>query len=87
MWGYVQFPDETQIAYSDTREDGTVLIAIERPRDWGFDSARCVLPSYCWSDVDGFADEELQGFNVFLRDNTPLIFDLAERASRQRVVA
>lgn len=31
MWNYVQFPDETQIAYSDVREDGTVRIDIERP--------------------------------------------------------
>ena len=35
MWNYVQFPDETQVAYSDVREDGTVRIDIERPRDWG----------------------------------------------------
>lgn len=34
------FPDETQIAYSDLREDGTVLIGIERPCNWGFDSSR-----------------------------------------------
>lgn len=46
MWNYVQFPDETQIAYSDVREDGTVRIDIERPRDWGFDSARCIMPAY-----------------------------------------
>lgn len=44
MWGYVQLPDETQFAYSDIREDGTVLMLIERPRDWGFDSARCIPP-------------------------------------------
>lgn len=30
---YAQFPDETVIAYSDIREDQTVEIAIERPRD------------------------------------------------------
>ena len=35
MWNYVQFPDETQVAYSDVQEDGTVRIDIERPRDWG----------------------------------------------------
>ena len=42
---YAQFPDETVIAYSDIREDQTVEIAIERPRDWGFDSARCLMPT------------------------------------------
>ena len=71
MWNYVQFPDETQIAYSDVREDGTVRIDIERPRDWGFDSARCIMPAYQWSDVDGFSGQEIEEFDVFLRNNAP----------------
>lgn len=87
MWNYVQFPDETQIAYSDIREDGTVLVGIERPRDWGFDSARCLLPAYTWTEIDGFTDAEIEAFDGFLRDNAPLIFDLAERAHGERAVA
>ena len=31
MWKYLAFPDETQIAYSDLREDGTVLDCLLRP--------------------------------------------------------
>lgn len=46
MWDYIQLPDEAQIAYSDIREDGTVLVGVERPRDGGgVDSACCLLPS------------------------------------------
>ena len=71
MWNYVQFPDETQIAYSDVREDGTVRIGIKRPRDWGFDSARCIMPAYQWSDIDGFSDQEIEEFDTFLRNNAP----------------
>lgn len=77
MWGYAQYPDETQVAYSDIRKDGTVMIAIERPRDWGFDSARCLMPAYCWSEVDGFSDEEIAYFDKFLHNNAPLIFKFA----------
>lgn len=60
MWSYAQFPDETQVAYSDVRVDRTVRIDIERPRDWGFDFARCIMPAYQWSDVDGFTDQEIE---------------------------
>ena len=74
---YAQFPDETIIAYSDIREDQTVEIAIERPRDWGFDSARCLMPAYRWFDIDGFSDKDLAGFELFLRNNAPLIFEFA----------
>ena len=87
MWDYIKFPDETQIAYSDIRDDGTVLVGIERPRDYGFDSARCLLPSYRWGEVDGFDEEEIAGLEALLRNNAPLIFDLAERRGSHQAVA
>ena len=87
MWDYLQLPDETQIAYSDIREDGTVLIGIERPRDWGFDSARCLLPAYNWFEIDGFTEEEIADFDSLLHDNAPFIFELAERPRSERTVA
>lgn len=74
---YAQFPDETCIAYGDIREDQTVEVVIERPRDWGFDSARCLMPAYRWRDVDGFTEDDLARLESFLRDNAPLIFEFA----------
>ena len=37
LWSYVQLDDGTQFAYSETRDDGTVRVAVERPVDLGFD--------------------------------------------------
>ncbi|MDN0063030.1 hypothetical protein [Collinsella ihumii] len=74
---YAEFPDETVIAYSDIRDDCTVEILIERPRNWGFDSARCLMPAYRWLDVDGFSESDLDDLESFLRDNAPLIFEFA----------
>ena len=34
FWSYVQLDDGTQVAYSETREDGTVRVAVERPVDF-----------------------------------------------------
>lgn len=87
MWDYVTLRDGTQTAYSGVREDGTVLVGIERPRDMGFDSARCLLPAYRWRGVEGFSDEELAALEQFLRNNAPLIFELAQRHSPDRAVA
>lgn len=87
MWCYVKLPDETQFAYSETRDDGTVKIAIERPRDWGFDTAKCIMPAYRWFEVDGFTQEELDDFESFLRDNAPLIFELADRRLDEKAAA
>lgn len=45
LWSYVQLDDGTQFAYSETREDGTVRVAVERPDDFDFDHAECFLPA------------------------------------------
>ena len=45
LWSYVQLDDGTQFAYSETREDGTVRVAVERPVDLCSDHAECFLPA------------------------------------------
>lgn len=87
MWSYVTLADDTQIAYSEVRGDGTVLVGIERPVDMGFDSARCLLPAFHWSGIEGFSPEEITRLEEFLRNNAPLIFELAERRSPGRDAA
>lgn len=87
MWNYVKFPDETQIAYSDLHDDGTVEVRVERPVDYGFDLASCSMPAYQWSNVEGFSNSEIAEFESFLRDNAPLIFELAESPHGDRMTA
>lgn len=87
MWNYAEFPDGTCIAYSDFQDDGTIRIAVERPRDGGFDTARRLMPAYRWANVDGFTDNELADLKEFLRDNAPLIFELSEAPYDERLTA
>lgn len=88
VWPYLKICDsETQFAYSDPSEDGTVDVYVERPRDMGFDSATCRIPSYRWRDVDGFSEEDLQELDVFVRNNAPLILELAESPREDRQFA
>ena len=82
FYNYVELNDGTQIAYSNFLEDGTVEIGIERPCENGFDSARCLLPSFRWSGVEGFDDAELAEFERYLRNNLPLIWRLAGEVSK-----
>ena len=79
LWGYVQLDDGAQFSYSETRKDGTVRVAVERPVDFGFDHAECFLPSVKWFDVEGFSADDLNFLSEFVRSNAPLIFELAER--------
>lgn len=79
LWSYVQLDDGTQFAYSETRDDGTVRAAVERPVDLGSDHAECFLPAVNWFNVEGFSTDDLDFLTEFVRLNAPFIFELAER--------
>lgn len=79
FWSYVQLDDGTQFAYSETREDGTVRVAVERPVDFGFDHAECFLPAVKWLNVEGFTADDLDFLTEFVRSNASLIFEHAGR--------
>lgn len=83
FYSYAELPDETRIAYSQILEDGMVEIGIERPVEGGFDSARCRVPSFVWSSIDGFKPEEISRLERYLRNNLPLIWRLVEEKSRR----
>lgn len=70
FWSYVQLDDGAQFAYSETREDGTVHVAVERPVDFDFDHAECFLPAVKWFNVEGFTADDLN-FCQNLLDQTP----------------
>ena len=80
MYPYLTFADETLVTHSDLQnEDGVdrVVVHFERPREGGFDSARCVLPDYAWSFCDGFSEEEQMFFDEFLTHNAHLLYRYA----------
>ncbi len=82
MWEYVRFEDDTQVSYSDVREDNTVLVVIERPRDWGFDSAECLLPAFNWLRLEGFSADEAKELDEFVHNNASLIMRFAYEGGR-----
>lgn len=82
LYNYIKLADETQIPYSDIQDDNTVEIAVERPVDGGFDAARCLLPSYRWTSVEGFTEKEIDDLSDLLQHNAPLIFRLARKATK-----
>lgn len=79
LWSHVQLDDGTQFVCSETRDDGTVRVAVERPVDYGFDRAECFLPAVKWFNVEGFSTDDLDFLTEFVRSNAPFIFEFAER--------
>lgn len=81
LWSYVQLDDGTQFAYSETRDDGTVRVAVERPVDLGFDHAECFLPAVKWFNVEGFTADDLNSSQNLL-DQTPRLSSSSPNAKK-----
>ncbi len=79
---YVELCDGTQVAYSEVLENGTVDVSVEQPVELGFNSARCSIPSFEWSNIDGFSKDELSRLDAFVHKNAPLILRLAREVSK-----
>ena len=82
MYNYLKLDDETQIAYSSPRDDGTDRIAVDRPDDGCFDAAFCSLPLCQWHDTEGFTRDELSFLTEIVRNNAPLIYRLSREAGK-----
>jgi len=81
MYPYMTLADDTEIVHSHLKEENglkVVDVHFERPKPYGFDSARCSLPSYEWIIRDGFTDEEITIFERILQDNAHTFFKYAE---------
>ena len=81
MYQYMALADDTEIVHSHLKEQNGIKIVevhFERPKPYGFDSARCRLPDYEWIMRDGFTDEEILWFESFLRNNAHTIYKYAE---------
>ncbi len=73
MYGYMTLSDDTGIAHSEMKPDGSVKVYFERSVDGGFYSATCYLPDYRWENIDGFSENDVRYLEKILQDNAHLI--------------
>ena len=81
MYPYITLTDETLITHSHLLTDGenkSVEVHFERPKPYGFDMARCTIPSYNWIMRDGYTDEEIAVFEQICRNGAHTFFKYAE---------
>ena len=67
MYPFLTLDDRTEIVHSQTFEDGSVKVYMEKPdaKD-DFHYATCFLPEYRWEDVFGFSDAEIQKYQQII---------------------
>lgn len=78
LYPYMTLADDTEILHTQVKPGDVVEVQFERPNDNGFDSARCVLPSYEWIKREGFTDKEIAFFTELLHSNAHLLYRYAQ---------
>lgn len=67
MYPFLTLDDRTEIVHSQTLENGSVKVYMEKPDEKdGFHYATCFLPEYRWEDVFGFSDAEIQKYQEII---------------------
>lgn len=78
LYPYMTLEDDTEIVHSEMDADGRVRVCIEKPVSGGFHSAVCELPSYRWSEVKGFSEEDIRWFSDIIEKGAHLILRYAQ---------
>lgn len=61
------------------RPDGTVKVYLEQPdTQLGFRHATCILPSYTWEDIVGFAPAEIDRYQEVIESTAHLILEFSQ---------
>ena len=77
MYPFLQLEDNTEIVHSEILESERVKVYIEKPVEGGFHSAKCYLPSYEWSEIEGFSKSEIDKYQEILESTAHLIIRFA----------
>jgi hypothetical protein len=81
MYPYMTLADNIEVVHSHLKEENdlkVISVHFERPKPYGFDSARISLPSYEWLMRDGFSDDEIKSFEEFTARHAHTLFHYAE---------
>ena len=81
MKNYYSTIDEVVLTFSEVQEDengfASIMARFERPNESGFDFSEWKLPILYNSKAYGFSEDELLQQKRYLRNNGPLIWDIA----------
>lgn len=77
---YLTLSDGTEIVHSQLIFEGEmekVIVDFKRQTDKGIDFARCELPEYKWTCIEGYSNEEINFFASLLYHNMHQLFEFA----------
>ena len=79
VYPFMTLNDGTEIVHSEMRENGEVLVHIEKPDEKVcFKHADCWLPEYRWENIYEFSKEDIENLEEIIRSTAHLIIEFAQ---------
>ena len=63
--------------YASDSKGESIIVHMEHPTEKGFDIAEFLLPSFTCTKLSGFSEDEQLQLEKFVRNNAPLIWEIA----------
>lgn len=78
IYPFMTLNDDTEIVHSEIKDDGRVLVHIEKSDEKVcFKHADCWLPDYQWDNIYEFSAEEIEKLEKIIRNTAHLIIEFA----------
>ncbi|MDR1831114.1 MAG: hypothetical protein LBQ97_00050 [Fusobacteriaceae bacterium] len=80
MYPFMSMSDGTEVVHSDVIMNSgkeEVKVYFEKPIPGGFQSAMCLIPSYKWTEVSGYSQNDLMALLDYLKTVAHVIIRLA----------
>ena len=79
IYKFMTTEDNAEIVHSELKEDGTVMVYVEKPaiKDC-FHHMKCLLPSYSIKEVFGFSEEEIARYMDVIKSTSNLILEFSK---------
>jgi len=81
LYPYMTLEKDLEMLHSqliDENGENAVYVQFERPIDTGFQTARCRLPHYDWSNIENFTPEEIAELEEIVRCHAHLLYQYSQ---------
>ena len=77
---FMTIKDDIEVTHTEMRKDNTVKVYFEQPVYLDFHSIECILPTFEWSENNGFSEAELKYLDKYLHDVAEIIIELSQKS-------
>ncbi len=78
IYPFMVIKNDIEVTHTEMKDDNTVKVYFEQPVYLGFHSIECILPTYEWTENNGFSESELKYLDDYIHSVAHIIIELSK---------